>query len=38
VRRGLVSQPTDWPWSSARFYAGMDGVALPMDPLAEFLG
>lgn len=25
VRRGLVSRPTDWKWSSARFYAGMDG-------------
>lgn len=38
VRRGLVSRPTDWPWSSARFYAGMKDVALPMDPLVEFLG
>jgi putative transposase len=22
VRRGLVKRATDWPWSSARFYAG----------------
>lgn len=22
VRRGLVTSPTDWGWSSARFYAG----------------
>ena len=32
VRRGLVEQATDWPWSSARFYAGMRGVELSMDP------
>ncbi len=38
VRRGLASQPTDWPWSSARFYAGAKGVALSMDPLVEFVG
>src|SRR5262249_46320332 len=38
VRRGLVEKATDWPWSSARFYCGMDGVLLAMDPLAEFLG
>jgi putative transposase len=31
VRRGLVEQPTDWIWSSARWYAGMDGVLLEMD-------
>lgn len=37
VRRGLVSQPTDWPWSSARFYAGSEEVALALDPLKEFL-
>ncbi|MFN8138253.1 MAG: hypothetical protein U0R49_00480 [Fimbriimonadales bacterium] len=23
VRHGLVQHPTDWRWSSARFYAGM---------------
>ncbi len=22
VKRGLVASPTDWPWSSARWYAG----------------
>jgi putative transposase len=31
VRRGLVEHPTDWPWSSARWYAGMDDVLLEMD-------
>jgi putative transposase len=38
VRRGLVSQPTDWPWSSARFYAGMADVPILMDAMAEFIG
>jgi putative transposase len=38
VRRGLVSQPTDWPWSSARFYAGWADVPLPMDPLPPMDG
>ena len=33
VRRGLVEKATDWPWSSARFWAGMDGVLLRMDPI-----
>jgi putative transposase len=33
VRRGLVKKPTDWPWSSARFWAGMPGVLMPMDPI-----
>lgn len=33
VRRGLVSRPADWLWSSARFYEGMRGVPLSMDPL-----
>jgi len=31
VRRGLVEQPTDWPWSSARCYAGADDVVLETD-------
>ena len=31
VRRGLVSSPYDWEWSSARWYASMDGVQLQMD-------
>ncbi len=31
VRRGLVPGARDWPWSSARWYAGDGGVVLPMD-------
>ncbi len=31
VRRSLASCPTDWAWSSARWYAGLDDVVLPMD-------
>ena len=31
VRRGLVVSPQDWPWSSARWYAGAEGVKLAMD-------
>ncbi len=31
VRRGLVACPTDWPWSSARFWDGWPGVPLCMD-------
>jgi putative transposase len=38
VRRGLVAQAVDWPWSSARFYADAGKVLLEMDPLAEFIG
>jgi putative transposase len=36
VRRGLVQQPTDWPWSSARAYAGMRPLLFEIDepPLA----
>jgi putative transposase len=33
VRRGLVKDPTDWPWSSARCYEGFKDALLPMDPL-----
>jgi putative transposase len=33
VRRGLVAQPTDWEWSSARFWAGECDVPLKMDDL-----
>jgi putative transposase len=33
VRRGLVDNPTDWPWSSARWYAGCDDAKIEMDPL-----
>jgi hypothetical protein len=38
VRHDLVDHPTDWPWSSARFYAGEEDVAPVMDPLVEFIG
>lgn len=31
VRRELVATPADWPWSSARWYAGLDEVKLEMD-------
>ena len=31
VRRGLVERPEDWPWSSARGYAALDGVLIEMD-------
>lgn len=31
VRRGLVEQPTDWAWSSARFWEGWSDVPLRMD-------
>ena len=37
-RRGLVDHPTDWPWSSARFYAGEKDVPLVMDPFVKFVG
>jgi len=32
VRRGLVSRPEEWEWSSARWYGGDRNVPLPMDP------
>ena len=31
VRRGLCERPTDWKYSSARFWAGGTDVPLPMD-------
>jgi hypothetical protein len=31
VRRGLVERPTDWLWSSARDWAGLDGAWLKVD-------
>ena len=34
VKRGLVTQPTDWRWSSARWYAGMRGDSLRLDAIA----
>jgi putative transposase len=38
VRRGLVKQASDWPWSSARYYAGRMDALLAMDPLVELIG
>jgi len=38
VRRGLVSQATDWAWSIARFYAGAEDAALKMDSIVDFVG
>ena len=32
VKRGLVGQPGDWPWSSWRFYYLEDSSLLSMDP------
>lgn len=31
VRRGLAESPADWPWSSARFYEGLDDVEFAVD-------
>ena len=31
VRRGLVKEPTDWEWSSARFWDGHCEVPMRMD-------
>ena len=31
VRRGLVAQPGDWPWSSWRYYYLDDSSVLAMD-------
>jgi len=33
VRRGLAEQPTDYPWSSARWYAGDRESTIPIDPI-----
>jgi putative transposase len=37
VRAGLVLDPLDWPWGSARAHAGIDPPAIPLDerPLRE---
>ncbi len=32
-RRGLVSDPLDWMWSSARWYAGLRDGTLEIDPV-----
>ena len=31
VRRGLVASAEDWQWSSARWYAGIQGVPIEVD-------
>ncbi|HOI56879.1 MAG TPA: transposase [Phycisphaerae bacterium] len=33
VRRGLVTSPQDWPWSSAAFWNGRTDVPLDMDSM-----
>jgi putative transposase len=38
VRRGLVERPTDWAWSSARYYEGRPDAVLAMDPLPTLDG
>jgi putative transposase len=30
VTKGLVTHPSDWPWSSARYYADRRPVAVPL--------
>lgn len=32
VARGLAQSPCDWPWSSARFYADLEGLPFAVDP------
>jgi putative transposase len=32
VKRGLAVKGPDWPWSSCRFYAGLEGRLLSIDP------
>jgi putative transposase len=34
VTRGLVPHASDWPWSSARWYAGWPGVTPSIDPIS----
>jgi len=33
VKRGLVAKEFDWPWSSARWYAGDRSGPVPIDPI-----
>lgn len=33
IRRGLVDRATDWEWSSARFWEGVDDVPIRMDEM-----
>jgi putative transposase len=33
VKRGLVQNPKDWPWSSFAFYQGKGDILIPIDPV-----
>jgi putative transposase len=33
VKRGLVTHPRDWPWSSYGFYEGREGILIAIDPV-----
>lgn len=33
VKRGLVSHPKDWPWSSFSFYSKRGPGPVPIDPV-----
>jgi putative transposase len=33
VKRGLVENPKDWPWSSYAFYQGKGEILIPIDPV-----
>ncbi|QOV90545.1 transposase [Humisphaera borealis] len=37
VRRGLVRNSIDWPWSSARAYEGADDIVLPIVDRPPFI-
>jgi putative transposase len=36
VKRGLVEKPTDWAWSSARWYAGIREGQVPIDEIGRY--
>ena len=38
VKRGLVAQPGDWPWTSWRYYYLNDSSVLALDRLAYDAG
>lgn len=33
LKRGLVADPRDWPWSSYAFYQGRDAILMEIDPV-----
>ena len=35
VKRGLVKNPADWPWSSFRFYYLSDTLMMEMDRISS---